>query len=210
MKLYTWALAPNPRRVTIFLAEKHVELPCEDVGAGAKLKDEYLSRAALRRVPVLELDDGTCIAQAMAICRYLEALHPEPALFGTTPKQAALIDMWERYCEYDGVFAVADVFRNKVHAFEGRGLSGYKASIPQIPELIERGRVRVREFFETLDVQLARYAYIAGDEFSVADITAVCATDFALFSRLEVPADCRNVTRWYAEVCARPSVANNK
>jgi len=111
MKLYTWALAPNPRRVTIFMAEKGIEMPIEDVGDRAALKPDYLRKSTHRRVPVLELDDGTCIGEAMAICRYLEALHPEPPLFGRDPKQAALIDMWERYCEYDGVFAVAEVLR---------------------------------------------------------------------------------------------------
>lgn len=210
MKLYTWAQAPNPRRVAIFAAEKHIEIPTEDVGDGAMLKAEYLRKSTLRRVPMLELDDGTCIGQAMAICRYLEALHPEPALLGRTPKEAAVIEMWERYCEYDGIFAVADVFRNKVRAFEGRSLSGYRAVIPQVPALIERGQVRVREFFETLDEQLAHRAYVASAQFSMADITALCATDFARLSRLEIPASCAHVLRWHAEVSARPSVANTK
>jgi glutathione S-transferase len=210
MKLYTWQRAPNPRRVSIFLAEKQLSLEIEEVGDGAQLKPEFLAKAVHRRVPLLELDDGTRIGEAMAICRYLEALHPEPALFGRSPKEAALIDMWERWCESDGVFAVAEVFRNKLPAFEGRGLSGYHASTPQIPALVERGSLRVQEFFERLDGQLARHPFVAGPSFSVADITAVCATDFALRTRLEIPVSCTNVLRWHAEVSARPSVAGTR
>jgi glutathione S-transferase len=207
VKLYTWKHAPNPRRVAIFLAEKGLEIPVEEVGEGAQLKPDFLAKSVHRRVPELELDDGTRIGEAMAICRYLEALHPNPRLFGDDPKHAALIEMWERWCEADGVFAVAEVFRNKLPAFAGRGLSGYTETTHQIPALVERGTLRVRAFFERLDRQLAGHKYVAGERFSVADITAVCATDFALRTKLQIPAECANVSRWHAELSARPSVA---
>ena len=205
MKLYHWAPAPNPRRVRIFLAEKGISVALDDVGAGWKLKGDFLNKSSHRLTPLLELDDGTLIGEAAAICRYFEAVHPEPSLFGRTPKQIALIDMWERKCEFEGMQAVAEVFRNSVPAFEGRGLGGYEVVIQQIPALIERGKVRANAFFEELDQQLATHPFIAGDDFSMADITGLCAVDFGKRVSLEVPATCSNLRRWYAEVTARPS-----
>jgi glutathione S-transferase len=208
MKLYVWTLAPNPRRVLIFLGEKSIPMTVEDVGDGARLKPEFLARSVHRRVPLLELDDGSLLGEAAAICRYLEALYPNPPLmFGNTPKQAALIDMWERKSEGEGVFAVAEVFRNKLSAFEGRALGGYRTELPQIPALVDRGKRRFQEFVETLEQQLAEQLFVAGDSFSMADITALCAIDFAKRSRMPLPENCVNVARWHAQVSSRPSVA---
>jgi glutathione S-transferase len=210
MKLYVWTLAPNPRRVLIFLAEKAIQMSVEEVGDGARLKPEFLAKSVHRRVPLLELDDGSLLGEAAAICRYLEVLHPtQPLLFGSTPKQSALIDMWERKSEAEGVFAVAEVFRNKLSVFEGRGLGGYRTELPQIPALVDRGKRRLQEFVDTLEQRLGEQPFVAGDSFSMADITAVCAIDFAKRSRVPVPEGCVNVARWYAQVASRPSVAGN-
>jgi glutathione S-transferase len=205
MKLYTWGPAPNPRRVRIFLAEKSLQLDLVDVGAGAVLAPEFLATHSHRMVPALELDDGTVIGEAAAICRYLEALHPEPALFGRDARQAALIDMWERKCEFECLQAAAEVFRNVLPVFGDRGLGGYDVAIPQIPALIERGTVRVREFCKKLDSELGKRRFVAGDDISMADITGLCALDFAKRARLSIPEECAHVSRWHAELSARPS-----
>lgn len=205
MKLYTWGPAPNPRRVRVFLAEKGLTLEIEDVGAGAALKPEFLARNPHKMVPVLELDDGTLLGEAAAICRYLEALHPEPPLFGRDPKEAALIDMWERKCEFEGMQAGAEVFRNALPVFAERGMGGYGVAIPQIPALIERGTLRVHHFCRKLDAELAQRQFIAGDRFSMADITGLCGLDFAKRARVSIPEDCTHLLRWHAEVSARPS-----
>jgi glutathione S-transferase len=205
MKLYDWGPAPNPRRVRVFLAEKGITLPIEDVGEGAALKPEFLAKNPHRMAPALELDDGTLISEAAAICRHLEAMHPEPALFGRDRKEAVLIDMWERKCEFECLQAAAEVFRNVLPAFVDRGLGGYAVTIPQIPALIERGTVRVQQFCRKLDAELARRQYVAGDRYSMADITGLCALDFAKRVRVPIPEDCAHVLRWHAEVSARPS-----
>lgn len=205
MKLYSWGPAPNPRRVRMFVAEKGIDLAVEEVGERALLKAEFLSKSTHRLAPMLELDDGTLIGEAAAICRYFEALHPEPRLFGRDAKQAALIDMWERKSEFEGLQAVAEVFRNTLPAFENRGMGGYDAPIPQIPALIDRGKLRVDAFYGKLDRQLAGHAFVVGDAFSIADITALCAIDFARRVKLEIPEACAEVRRWHAQVSARPS-----
>jgi glutathione S-transferase len=207
MKLFTWGPAPNPRRVRIFVAEKGIAIATEDVGERAQLKADFLARDPNRLTPALELDDGTLIGEAAAICRYLDGLHPEPPLFGRNPTQAALIDMWERKCEFEGLQATAEVFRNSLPAFVDRGLGGYAVSIPQIPALIERGRVRMNAFYGKLDAQLAGGEYIVGDALSMADITGLCAIDFAIRVKIPIPDECKRVKAWHARVSARPSAA---
>jgi len=205
LKLYTWAPAPNPRRVRIFLAEKGIEVPTEEVGERAQLKPEFLSKSKHRLTPMLELDDGTLIGEAMAICRYFEAAHPEPRLMGRDPREMALIEMWERKAEFQGIQAAAEAFRNSLPAFADRGMGGYDVPIPQIPALIERGKVRMQAFFQQLEEQLTGHDFVVGDAFSVADITALVAMDFAKRQRIEPPASCENLSHWYARVSARPS-----
>lgn len=205
MKLYNWAPAPNPRRVRMFLTEKGISVPLDDVGAGWVLKGDFLSKSTHRLAPMLELDDGTLIGEAAAICRYFEAIHPEPRLFGNNPKEIALVDMWERKCEFEGLQAVAEVFRNSLPTFEGRGLGGYDVTIAQIPALIERGKVRTNAFFQDLERQLAGHRFIVGDTLTMADITGLCAIDFAKRVAIEIPTSCINVQRWHAEMSARPS-----
>ncbi|HJN61472.1 MAG TPA: glutathione S-transferase, partial [Alphaproteobacteria bacterium] len=126
MKLYDFKVAPNPQRVNMFLAEKGVQIPTVEINTRerAQFSDSFKAVNAASQVPVLELDDGTCIAETMAICRYIEELHPEPVLFGSQPKEKALIEMWSRRAEFMGYLAAADMLRNSSPAFEDRGLPG--------------------------------------------------------------------------------------
>ena len=208
MKLYSWGAAPNPRRVLIYVAEKGIELEVVEVGEGAHLTDDYLSRYGGRIVPMLELDDGTQIGEAMAICRYLEEAYPAPPLFGVNRRDRALVDMWERRTETEAFAGVAEVFRNSTPAFAGRALPGFEEPIEQIPALVERGKKRLACFYGRIERQLADNRFIAGSRFSVADITALCVVDFATKgAKVGLPEDCTNARRWHAEVSARPSIA---
>lgn len=208
MKLYSWDIAPNPRRVRIYLAEKGIEVPVEEAGLPGKpvLKPEFLEGHRHRRVPLLVLDDGTEIGEAMAICRYFETLHPEPPLMGRDAKDRALVEMWERLAEWEGLGAASEFFRNSKRSFSGRALAGSSAAIEQIPALAERGRQRMGLFYDRFEQQLAAgQQFIAGDAFSVADITALCAIDFATFCGLGIPEVCSALRRWHSAVSARPS-----
>ena len=200
MKLYDSRLAPNPRRVRIFLAEKGIEVPTEQVDMMAKqhLTPEYTAINPLQRMPALELDDGTIISESIAICRYFEALRPQPALFGTGPKEIAIVEMWNRRCELNLLFTVAHVFRHTHPAMK-------ELEVPQVPAWAEANRPRVVDFLRILDAELATRPFVAGEHFTVADITALCAIDFMKPARVAVPDELVNVKRWHAEVAARPS-----
>ena len=200
MKLYDSRLAPNPRRVRIFLAEKGIEVPTEQVDIGAKqhLTPEYTAINPLQRMPALQLDDGTIICESVAICRYFEALRPQPALFGTSAKEIAIVEMWNRRCELNLLFTVAHVFRHTHPAMK-------ELEVPQVPAWAEANRPRVADFLRVLDGELASRRFVAGDQYSVADITALCAVDFMKPARVQVPDDLTHVKRWHTEVSARPS-----
>jgi len=206
MRLYDWDIAPNPRRVRIYLAEKGLAVPTEDVGVPGKpeLRPDFLKKFGHRRVPLLELDDGACIGEAMAICRYFETLHPDPPLMGRSARDAALTEMWERLAESDGLHAVSEAFRNSRKSFAGRGLAGYDAPMEQIPALVDRGAARLSLFYDKVDARLADNEFVAGDGYSVADITTLCTVDFAEFCGLGI-ADRVNLKRWHDAVSARPS-----
>ena len=208
MKLYVWKIAPNPRRVCIYLIEKGLEVPMEEVGVPGKpiLDPAFLEKAPHRRVPVLELDDGTLISEAMAICRYFEAQHPDPPLMGADPLEMARVEMWERMSEFEGLLAVAESFRNAKRSFAGRALPGIPGELAQIPELIERGRQRAAHYFDKLDARLGEAPYLAGERFTVADITAWCTVDFAKFIEIEVVEGRPNLARWRDEVADRESI----
>ena len=153
-------------------------------------------------MPVLELDDGTTIAEIPPICHYLEETHPEPNLLGADPKERALITMWDRYMELDGVMAVAEALRNQAKGMRGRALTGH-TSYEQIPELAERGRKRTERFFADLEARLGESEYIAGRRYSVADITAFVAVDFARWLKITIADDQDNLRRWYDTVAER-------
>jgi glutathione S-transferase len=200
MKLYDSKMAPNPRRTRIFLAEKGIDVPTEQVDM-MKMEHrtpEYTAINPLQRMPALVLDDGTVITESLAICRYFEALQPEPPLFGVGAKESALVEMWSRRVEYNFFATVAAVFRHLHPAMK-------ELEVPQVPAWAEANRPRVTAFLELLDGELAKREFIAGDRFSVADITALCTVDFMKPARLTVPEGAANVKRWHAAVSARPS-----
>jgi glutathione S-transferase len=154
----------------------------------------------VQRVPVLVLDDGTVIAESIAICRYFEVLNPEPPLFGRGATEIALIEMWNRRLELHLLFPVSHVFRNTHPAMK-------ELEVPQVPAWAEANKPRIAEFLHILDRQLVNRRFVAGDHYSVADITGFIAVDFMKPAKLAVPDDCVNVRRWHAEVSARPSAS---
>lgn len=200
MKLYDGGRAPNPRRVRVFLAEKGIEVPIEpvDLGAMAHKSADYTAINPLQRVPALVLDDGTIITESIAICRYFELLHPNPPLFGEGVKEAAVVEMWQRRIEFLLLLQVAHVFRNSHPAMKDM-------EVPQVPAWAEANKPRVMEFLDVLDGHLKDRRFVAGDRFSVADITGLVGIDFMKPAKLVVPDALVNVKRWHAEISARLS-----
>ncbi len=202
MKLYDGGRAPNPRRVRVFLAEKGIAVPMEQVDLGGLQQKSaaFTTINPLQRVPALVLDDGTVITESIAICRYFECLHPEPPLFGVGALGQAVVEMWNRRAELHLLLPVSHAFRHLHPAMR-------ELEVPQVAAWGEVNKPRVLEFLAILDRELAARPFIAGTQFSVADITAMIAVDFMKPARLAVPPDHRNVLRWHAEVAARPSAA---
>jgi glutathione S-transferase len=200
MKLYDGGRAPNPRRVKVFLAEKGLTVPMEqvDLGKMAHRSAAYTAINPLQRVPALELDDGTILTESIAICRYFEALHPEPRLFGQGAKDEAMVEMWQRRVEFHLLVPISQVFRHAHSAMK-------EMEVPQVPAWAESNKPRVVEFLEILDRELKDRRFIAGDRYTVADITGLVCIDFLKPAKLAVPETLANVKRWHAEVSARPS-----
>ncbi len=195
MKIIETRLAPNPRRVRIFLAEKGIKVDFEELDLMKKeLQTEAFSRInPWQRVPVLVLDDGTVITETMAICRYFEELNPEPALFGKGALGRARIEMWNRRMELGLLFHVAQVFRHLHPAMA-------ELEVPQIKDWAEANKPRVAQQLELMNTQLQQCRYVAGDAYSVADITALVAMDFMRLARIKRPEGLAHVERWYADV----------
>ena len=208
MKFYDCKTAPSPRRVRIFIAEKGIDIETVqvDLGSGEQFADSFKAINPDCVVPALELDDGTCLSEVLAICTYLEAKYPEPALLGTTDEERAKILMWTCKIEQQGLWSVADAFRNAAKGLKDRAATGL-VSYAQIPELAQRGRDRVEQFFHRIDGQLAEKEFIAGDAYSIADIAAMVVVDFSARIKLTVPEDAVNTLRWYKAVSGRPSAA---
>lgn len=209
LKLYQSNASPNSRRVRIYLAEKGIcaNLIPVDLGAKEQFSDAYRAINPRSVVPTLVLDDGTAIGEVPAIMRYLEEMYPEPPLFGATPKERALTTMWERRMELEGFAAVMEAVRNAVPGLKGRAIAG-PHGYDQIPALVERSKQRVANFYTDLNARLKEVPFIAGDRFSVADITAVVAVDFAAKGiSLPIPEEHGASKRWYEKVSARPGVA---
>jgi glutathione S-transferase len=209
MKLYDCKTAPSPRRVRIFAAEKNLQLEVEqvDLGRGKQFADEFRAINPDCTVPVLELRDGVYLTEVVAICHYLEEIQPKPALFGETPEERAITMMWNAKAELQGLWAMADAFRNTVKGLEGHALPGPDA-YEQIPELAERGRQRVIAFFGKMNGQLANNEFLAGNRYSIADITAMVVFDFAARMKIHPADDQEHLLRWYANVSARPSASS--
>ena len=206
MKLYLDSgRAPNPRRVRIFLAEKGVTLPVEpvDIPTQAHKTPAFSAVNPMQRLPALMLDDGTVIAESIAICRYLEALHPAPPLFGQGALDQALVEMWQRRVEFHLLTAVSQAFRHLHPAMTS-------LEVPQVAAWGEANKPRALRFLAFLDGELQGRPYVAGPHFSVADITAVVAIDFMKPAKIAVPDGLANLQRWHREVSARPSVAGER
>ena len=200
MKLYDGGRAPNPRRTRIFLAEKGIILPLEQVDLGAlqQRTPGYTAVNPLQRVPALVLDDGTVITESIAICRYFEELQPDPPLFGRGALEVAQIEMWQRRVEQNLLAGISHVFRNSHPAMK-------EMEVPQVPAWAEANKPRIMDFLVVLDRQLADHPFIAGDRYSVADITGLVGVDFMKPAKLAVPDNLSNIQRWHAAVSARPS-----
>jgi glutathione S-transferase len=200
MKIYDFAFAPNPRRLRIFVAEKGLKIPMEQVDllSGQNRTPAMLAKNPAGGLPVLELDDGTCLAESVAICRYLEGLHPEPNMMGKDTKEQAHIEMWNRRVEL-GLFAAAGrAFQHTNELFKGR--------IKQFADYGASQQEATKEQMKWLDAQIGNKPFIAGDRYTIADITALVGVDFAA-QMAGVPIDpaLKNLTRWHQAVSSRPS-----
>ena len=202
MKIIEQNRAPNPRRVRIFLAEKGIDMTYEEVNILERehKSDEFAALNPFLSVPVLVLDDGTVLSETMAICRYFEALQPEPVLFGSTALEIGNIEMWARRAELE-------LFSRVSHCFRHQHPAMVELEKPQVPEWGEANRPRVLDTLAILDKQLANNEFIAGDKFSVADIKALVAIDFMKVARIERPVELAALGRWYDQVSQRPSAS---
>jgi len=199
VKLYDSKLAPNPRRVRVFLAEKGIEVPTVevDIGKAENRAPEFLARNPMGALPLLELDDGTLLAESVAICRYFEEIQPEPPLLGIDARDRALVEMWQRRMEFEVLLPIAQTFRNTHDFFKGR--------ITQVPDYGEACRAVAEQRLEWLDGELSDREFIAGDRFTIADITGMTGIDFGAVTGIRIQPDHKNLGRWHAAVASRPS-----
>lgn len=199
MKLYDTKTAPNPRRVRVFAAEKQLEIPTVEVDLNARENHSpaYRDKNPMGGVPMLELDDGTCIAESVAICRYLEGIRPDPPLMGTDVKDRAVVEMWQRRMELEIFQPIANVFVHTHEWFKGRR--------PQILEYGEACRTHALARMKWLDEVLATRPYVAGERYTIADITALVGIDWGRVTKTRIPSECANLLRWHELVSNRPS-----
>ena len=200
MRIYDLPASPNARRVRIFLAEKGLEIPMVPVNMmrGENQTEDYLKKNSLGRMPLLEFDDGTTISESIAICRYIEGTHPSPALMGSGALESATIDMWQRRMEFEFILPIISIFRHTAEMWKGRFV--------QIPEVAEQERIAVKARMEWLNKELDGKQFIAGGDYTVADITAQCAFVMAKAALgVRIPEDLENLNGWWARVTSRPS-----
>ncbi|WLQ13656.1 glutathione S-transferase family protein [Hahella aquimaris] len=199
MKIYQARIAPNPRRVRIFLAEKDIAMEYVevDIQKGEQHSPEFKQKNALGLLPVLELDDGSHLSESIAICRYFEEIQSEPPLFGRDAKEKAIVEMWIRRCDFYFMFPTGMCFQNTSDYFKGLKR--------QVPEWGELCREKSGKFFNLLNNHFEHNAYLAGDYFSIADISAFCTVDFAKVIQQRIQPEHTHLQRWYEAVAARPS-----
>lgn len=206
MKLYTFSGAPNPRRVTLFAAEKGIELTLVEVDlrGGETRSAAFRAKNPSGKIPVLELEDGTCLAESVAICRYLEALVPEPNLFGTTPLETAQIEAVHRQLELE-------LFAHIGAAWVNGPIVAAAGLVKPIEAQRARGEALAHQFYDRLEEALARQPYMAGDRFTIADISALCLIEFAgALVKLAPKPELTAIAAWHERVAARPSVQAEK
>ena len=201
MILHEFAPAQNPRRVRIFLNEKGIDMATEqiDIMKGEHKKDDYIKMSPLSQVPSLELDDGTYITESIAICRYFEALHPEPNLLGKDPKEIAIVEMWQRRIELLLMMGIANTYRH--------GHPAMAALENQVKEWSEASRPRVIKMLHWFDKQMENKEYICLDRYTIADISALVCFDFAKWPQIDIPDDCKNLKSYYERLNSRPSAS---
>lgn len=206
--LYDCATAPSPRRARILLAEKGIahETHLIDLMRGEQLSDAYRQINPQCTVPALRTEEGQLLTDNAAITAYLEARYPQPALLGNTPQEKAEIASWNWRAEFEGLLAIAEALRNSTPAMANRALPG-PVDYPQIPELAQRGLARVQQFLVTLNERLAGRDFIAADQFSIADITAVVTVDFARVVKVRPGEQHPHLLRWRAAMAQRPSMS---
>lgn len=199
MKIYETKTAPTPRRVRFFLAEKNIPMDYVqiDIQGGENLSPVMRAKNPMAKVPVLELDDGTCIYESVSICRYFEELYPQTPLMGTTPLEKVQIDMWQRQAEFGLFMQIGMCFQHSTGYFKDR-----------MTPVAEFGKVAGEEatkFLEIMNDRLSQHTYLAGEKFSIADITAVCAIDFGRVVKLRISPEQTHLQRWYDLVSSRPA-----
>ncbi|AFT80011.1 glutathione S-transferase [Alteromonas macleodii str. 'Black Sea 11'] len=199
MKIYETKTAPNPRRVRMFLAEKGIDVDYVqvDIQKGENLSPQMRAKNPLGKIPILELDDGTCIAETDAICTYFEAIQPEPPLMGTTPIEKATISMWQRQVEFAFMMQVGMCFQHTTGYFKDR--------MTPVPEFGKEAGINAAKYLNILERRLGEKEFIAGNAFSIADITALCAMDFARVVKIRMTDEHVNLARWYEAVSNRAS-----
>ena len=199
MKLHEAATAPNCRRVRIFLAEKGVQVPIQsvDIAGMENRRAPYTDKNPMAGVPILELDDGTVIAESVAICRYFEELQPDPPLLGRSALEKAQVEMWQRRMELEILMPIAQAFR-QTHPF-------FAQRIEQVPAFGEAQKRHALQRMGWLDGELAKREFVAGDRYTIADITALVGIDFGKVVKIRIPDEMPSLARWHATVSARPS-----
>lgn len=204
MKLYTYDPAPNPRRLTLFMQYKGITLDTQqvDLGTAEQLTDQYRQINPECSVPALQLDDGSVLAEVIGICTYLEALHPEKPLLGSTALEKARVISWDHRLFAAMTSAIAGMLRNRSRAFANRALPG-PLDVPQIPDLVDRGKLQLDHFLPQLDKELAARPWLAGEHFTFADIDLLVAVDFMAWVKQSIPEDCSNLREWYARAQAK-------
>ena len=207
MKLYDFELAPNAQRVRVFLAEKGLEVPTEQLNVrdDDQFVEPFTSMNPFHCVPFLELDNGTVIAESMSICRYLEELHPEPPLFGRTAEKRAVIDMWLRRFELDAFIPMLHAVRNHVPMFAGRVVPGTRTDWPQLPVMVTRGKEMMEVFLDRVEPHMSQNEFIAGPDFTVADITGFFTVRMTNALEMDLTTSYPAVTAWFAKVSQRPA-----
>ena len=199
MILHDLSAGMHPRRVRIFMAEKGLSIERREVNAagGANALPDFLRLNPLGKLPVLELDDGSAIAESLAICRYLEALHPQPPLMGQTPQASAHIEMWTLRMDHELSQPMALAFVHSSDFYRGR--------VDQVPEVASWARTRALHTMNWLDAELAGRSHMAGDDYTLADIVAQCACVLGKAVGLRIPPERVHLSRWFAQVSSRPT-----